>query len=399
MTLGLPGDVSRDSVSRAIVHAGHVAAWVYLGAGALVSLVFALGGASSGWLAAGLLLLMCATLAFVALRRTVASSVLYLVVGAAVTIGITMLAMDSPYGLTTTDNVVIAIPCIGLVLVGGAGAGSWLAIAWVTVAYAIGQAASALGAVVSDAVFQVNIAATALAAFVVLVRAVDGLTRRAGLRGQAALVRANVAVREATARRDHELEAVTRLHDTAMGHLLSIAAAGSGPIDDRLRADIRRDLALLVGRDWLEQHLAELDDPTGAGMGVGDGTPVLDQAFATAADEQLDVQMTGDLAVLGSLGQHRASELDAAVAECLRNVARHAGVREAEIILGSGGGEVTVAVMDVGAGFEPERVPAARRGLRDEVVERVEREGGSVRVWSAIGVGTTIVLAVPEGGR
>ncbi|MET4157273.1 ATP-binding protein [Agromyces sp. PvR057] len=397
MTLGLPGDVSRDSVNRALVHAGHVGAWVYLGMGAVVAISLAIGGSPKGWIAAGLALLMAGTLSLVAVYRSVFWSVLYLVVGGGVTLVLTVFAMQSEHGLATTDNAVIAIPCIALLLVGGAGAGSVAASLWVVAAYAVGQVATYAGSVVSDSEYRVSTAATILALFIVVVRTVDGVTRHSGLRRQAALVRANVAAREATARRDHELEAITRLHDTAMEHLLAIASAGSGPIDDRLRADIRQDLSLLVGRDWVEQHSGGFGDASNA-FDIADGTPVLDQAFATAADLGLDVKMTGDLAVLGLLGPHRATELDLAVAECLRNVARHAGVQEAEIILGNGGGEVTVAVMDVGAGFEPERVPAALRGLRVEVVERLERELGSARVWSAIGLGTTIVLTMPEGG-
>ncbi|GAA1961986.1 sensor histidine kinase [Agromyces allii] len=399
MTLGLPGDLSRDSVGRAIVHAGHVAGWVYLAMGGLVSLSLAIGGRPAGWIAAGLLLIMAGLLSFVALHRTVMSTLLYLVAGAGITVWMTALAMRSEYDFASTDNAVVAIPCIALVLVGGAGSGSWIACLWVVVAYTVGQPAAYVGATISDSTFQINTAATAVAVFVMLIRGVDGLTRRAGLRRQAALVRANVAAREATARRDHELEAVTRLHDTAMSHLLAIASAGSGPVDERLRTDIRQDLELLVGRDWIAQHRSEAGDVAVVAVdGDADGTPVLDLAFAAAEDEGLDVQLTGDLAVLSHLGARRAAELDAAVAECLRNVARHAGVQEAEMILGIGGGEVTVAVMDIGSGFDADQIPAGRRGFRDGVVARIEREGGTARVWSAIGVGTTIVLTVPEGG-
>ncbi|ANJ26263.1 sensor histidine kinase [Agromyces aureus] len=398
MTLGLPGDLSRDSEGRAIVHAGHVAAWVYLGMGALVALALAVGGRPSGWIAAGLTVIMAGLLSVVALHRTVTSTLLYLVVGAGATVWLTVLAMSADYDLGSTDNAVIAIPCIALVLVGGAGNASVIACIWAAIGYGTSQLATFVGAMLSDSAFQVNTAATAVAVFVMLIRGVDGLTRRGGLRRQAALVRANVAAREATARRDHELEAVTRLHDTAMGHLLAIASAGSGPVDERLRTDIRQDLELLVGRDWMAQHRGEQVASAPRASGDADVTPVLDLAFATAADEGLDVQMTGDLAVLSHLGPRRAAELDTAVAECLRNVARHARVQEAEMIIGYGGGEVTVAVMDVGSGFDVDRIPAGRRGFRDDVVARIEREGGTARVWSAIGVGTTVVLTVPEGG-
>ena len=109
--------------------------------------------------------------------------------------------------------------------------------------------------------------------------------------------------------------------------------------------------------------------------------------------------MTGDLAVLGLLGPGRAAALDAAVAQCLINVARHAGVAEAELALGLGSGEVTVAVMDSGVGFDEREVPEDRIGLRTSIRARIEQEGGTVRLWSTKGIGTTIVLTVPEGGE
>jgi signal transduction histidine kinase len=109
--------------------------------------------------------------------------------------------------------------------------------------------------------------------------------------------------------------------------------------------------------------------------------------------------VTGDFGVLGVLGLRRAAALDAAVAQCLINVARHAGVDEAELALGYGGGEVTVAVMDSGAGFDESEVPPDRIGLRTSIRARIEQEQGTVRLWSTKGIGTTIVLTVPEGGE
>ncbi|WP_157427442.1 sensor histidine kinase [Agromyces salentinus] len=403
MTLGLPGgDLSRDSVGRAIVHAGHVGAWVYLGAGGLASLASALSGVALSWAAVALTAAIAVLLVLVAVRRTVATTLTYLVVGGVATAGMTMVAMEPVYELGTTNNAIVAIPCVALVLVGGAGTGSVAAIAWTLAGLVVGQIAVWIGAQVVGAPFVVNLAAVGAAGLVIMIRTFDGLNRRVGVRGQTGLVRAGVRANAAVARRDHELEAITSLYDIAMGHLLAIAASGSGPIDERRRADIRQDLELVIGRDWVDAHGAGSSNPsdihTPVAVGGADALPTLDHAFTTAAEEGLDVQMTGDLAVLGALGPERAADIDEAVAECLRNVARHANVREAELIIGNGGREVTVAVMDAGVGFDPERVPADRRGIRFGVRERLERHGGSARVWSAIGIGTTVVLTVPEGG-
>ena len=51
-------------------------------------------------------------------------------------------------------------------------------------------------------------------------------------------------------------------------------------------------------------------------------------------------------------------------------------------------------VVDGGRGFDPATVPADRLGLRQSVVGRVERVGGSARVWSGA-TGTTVLLSVP----
>ncbi|HEY1106004.1 MAG TPA: ATP-binding protein, partial [Agromyces sp.] len=146
--------------------------------------------------------------------------------------------------------------------------------------------------------------------------------------------------------------------------------------------------------------------PVGAGPAGGaadplpmsNGDPPLAQAFTAAEHAGLTVRVTGDVGVMHVLGPARAEALDAAVAQCLINVARHAGVGEAELALGLGGGEVTVAVMDSGVGFDESAVPDDRIGLRTSIRARIEQQEGTVRLWSTKGIGTTIVLTVPEGG-
>jgi signal transduction histidine kinase len=42
-------------------------------------------------------------------------------------------------------------------------------------------------------------------------------------------------------------------------------------------------------------------------------------------------------------------------------------------------------------------VPLDRIGLRTSIRARIEQVRGSVRLWSTKGIGTTIVITVPEG--
>ena len=415
MTLGLPGHLARDSLSRALAHAGHCAAWVCLGIGVVVGVIGAtVGGDPAGWVGAALSASMAGLLVLVARHPTVTFTLLYLVVGTGAVLILTVLVMDPSYRFETTNNVILALPRVALLLVGGAGVGSVLGITWAALGYGLGEAAAFLGAALAGGVWVPNVAAAAAFGIVLVVRTFDGVSRRSDSRRETGLHRASQQTRELSIRHDYELRATARLHDTALSHLVAIAAAGSGPVDERLRVGIRQDLGLIVGRDWAVDHgrgpgVVELPARSARGTdaattpattaAMSDDAPTLENAFAAAANAGLDVRMTGDLAVLGLLGPGRAAALDDAVAQCLINVARHADVDEAELALGYGGGEVTVAVMDSGVGFDEDEVPADRIGLRTSIRARIEQQGGTVRLWSTKGVGTTIVLTVPEGGE
>ena len=432
MTLGLPSHLARDSLSRALAFAGHCAAWVCLGIAVIVGVI---GAATTGtpawWAVVGLSVAMALLLGLLARWPTVTFTLLYLMAGTGTVVTLTVLVMEHAHRIATTDNIVLALPRVALILVGGAGSGAVIAITWATLGYGLGEAASFLGAALGAGVWQPNAAAAIAFGILVVIRAFEGLSRRSDARRQVGLHRASQHMREIAIRHDVELRATARLHDTALSHLVAIAAAGSGPVDDRLRDGIRHDLDLIVGSDWADAHAAATDatrpgldamrlgpdatwprpDPTRPGPDVmwprpdatwprpDDDPPTLEHAFTAAANMDLDVRMTGDLAVLGVLGPQRAAALDAAIAQCLVNVARHSGVGEAELAIGYRDGEVTVAVMDGGVGFDEREVPEDRIGLRTSIRARIQQEGGTVRLWSTKGAGTTIVLTVPEGGE
>jgi len=417
MNLGLPEHLARESMSRALAYAGQCAALVCLAIGmivagdaALAAGDAALPGASRDDLAALVLLGVQAILLLLLARHTtVTLTVVYLLAGAAVVFGVTILAMTPDNGVDSTNTTVIALPQLALVLAGGAGTGSLIALAWVVLAYGLAEAAAFLGAAVGGGTWVPNAATAAAFGLLVVVRVFDGVSRRADTRRETGLHRASQQTRELALRHDYELRATARLHDTALSHLVAIAAAGSGPIDERLRSGIRQDLGLIVGRDWAIDHGDTSADhdvrgapgssaPARRSPSVQATRTVLPEAIDAAHNAGLAVRLTGDARVLASLGPSRAAALDSAVAQCLVNVARHAGVHEAEVAIGPGHGDVTVVVIDSGLGFDLDAVPDDRIGLRTSIRARIEQEGGTVRIWSSPGVGTTVVLTVPEGG-
>lgn len=405
MTLGLPGHLARDSMSRALATSGHFAAFTCLATAAIVAFVSATSfGDIDDWAALVLTLAMAVFLVALMIFPTVTLTVVYLVAGAAVVCALTIILMGPGGRFADTNNALTALPVIALLLVGGAGYGSVTALVWASLGYGLGEAATFLGVALVGGAYAPNLAAAAAFGLVVIVRTFDGWSRRWDSRRKAGLHRASQQSHELEIRHDYELRATARLHDTALSHLVAIAAAGSGTVDERLRVGIRQDLGLIVGRDWATDH-AETDGSGGDRVRMGARAPAsvdverLPQALAAAANAALELRVTGDLAVLGALGPRRAAALDAAVAQCLINVARHAGVDEAEVAVGLGDGEVTVAVMDSGVGFDEHEVPEDRIGLRTSIRARIEQEQGTVRLWSTKGIGTTIVLTVPEGGE
>jgi signal transduction histidine kinase len=87
--------------------------------------------------------------------------------------------------------------------------------------------------------------------------------------------------------------------------------------------------------------------------------------------------------------------LIAAAGEALTNAAKFAGDAGAIAVYAEMDRDrAQVFVRDRGEGFEPDSVPADRRGLRESIIGRMARNGGSATVRSAPGQGTEIELVI-----
>jgi signal transduction histidine kinase len=81
--------------------------------------------------------------------------------------------------------------------------------------------------------------------------------------------------------------------------------------------------------------------------------------------------------------------------ECLHNVAKHSGAKEATLALRGEKGGLLLSVTDKGGGFDPELV-ADQSGLGIVGIrERVRLVGGSVSIHSRPGHGAVIDVRVP----
>jgi signal transduction histidine kinase len=117
-------------------------------------------------------------------------------------------------------------------------------------------------------------------------------------------------------------------------------------------------------------------------------------------------QVTPELAIRWPVGRDlavpaaQAEALCGAAGEVLRNVAAHAGVRDATVtVRGDGSGGAQVIISDDGAGFDPAQVGPLSRGLRHSVLGRLREAGGNAEVISSPGQGTTVTLTWRPAGQ
>lgn len=203
------------------------------------------------------------------------------------------------------------------------------------------------------------------------------VVRRAARRADAAVAeaaQARGASLVAAAVRAEEREFATSLHDTAATTLLMVGIGQVRSDAAWLPAQARRDLDRLR---TFTSHGAGSADLVGLLRAELDAVP-LDVEFDGPGELPLPYQV--------------ARALAGAAGEALRNVHRHAGVTEAAVRLSGGPHGLRLEISDLGAGFDPDKVPATRYGLRESVHGRMARVGGTAAVVSAPGEGTLVRL-------
>jgi two-component system sensor histidine kinase UhpB len=82
------------------------------------------------------------------------------------------------------------------------------------------------------------------------------------------------------------------------------------------------------------------------------------------------------------------------VQEALTNIRRHSKARRADIRMLQDKGEIKLEIRDDGVGFDPERIPEDRFGVRG-IVERARLFGGQARIKSEPDRGTLITVRLP----
>ena len=212
--------------------------------------------------------------------------------------------------------------------------------------------------------------------------------------------RAHRAERQASEIEAQRRQSARLLHDTVLATLTLLAHSGVGVTPGALRAQAGDDAHLLR-----QLRLGVNPSPQDAVLTSTGSIPVL-----TSDDAILGTTLESVKQRFGRIGLevswHGTGQvllpsdvLDAfllALAECLENVRRHAGVTEAHVTITDDATTVRAMVTDSGIGFDVKDIDSARLGLKDSVIARLGEVGGTARLFSSPGSGTTVVLEVPK---
>jgi signal transduction histidine kinase len=248
--------------------------------------------------------------------------------------------------------------------------------------FALGEGTIAVTAAVVSLPYRLDVPPIAIAAAVVIAYALVPLARRRSRRGTASLQEADRRTRARRLRESEGRESIALLHDTLLGELAVLAHREPGALDETERARIVRSLESSAVLPLLH---AEPPAPDGIAAWL----------VSIGAAGGVTVRLEGEVTALDRVSEPAGSAMRAALAQCLVNVVRHAGVTEAWLAAAVDAGEVSVTIVDEGVGFDPDAVPHDRLGLSESVVGRLERYGGTVRVWSSPGAGTSVHVTIP----
>jgi|RhiMethySRZTD1v2_1073278.scaffolds.fasta_scaffold30782_4 signal transduction histidine kinase/phage shock protein PspC (stress-responsive transcriptional regulator) len=83
-----------------------------------------------------------------------------------------------------------------------------------------------------------------------------------------------------------------------------------------------------------------------------------------------------------------------AAREAMVNAAKHSGADHVDVYAETAGPKVEVFVRDRGAGFDPDAIPDGRLGVRESILGRMQRHGGSASIRSGPGEGTEVRLSM-----
>ncbi len=184
-------------------------------------------------------------------------------------------------------------------------------------------------------------------------------------------------------RSQERADIAAHLHDSVLQTLALIQRNADSPREvTRLARGQERELRdLLYGTREASGQLAD---------GLRAAAAEVEDAYAIT----IDVVVVGDLALNEGL-----AAACAAAREAMVNAAKHADVTEVTVYAEVEPEQVSVFVRDRGLGFDFDSIADDRHGIRNSILGRVERYGGTATVLSATGAGTDVHITMPPAPK
>jgi len=191
--------------------------------------------------------------------------------------------------------------------------------------------------------------------------------------------------RQARVRAEERADIAARVHDSVLQTLALIQRRADDPQKVVWLARMQeREL-----RSWLFEGRGP--NEADADMTLAAGVRQIQQDVEARYGVPVEAVTVGECELDDNL-----SALLAAAREATVNAAKWSGASVISLFAEVEPAEVSLVVRDRGRGFDPEAVPADRKGLAESIHGRMTRRGGSVTVNSAEGEGTKVTLKMPR---
>ena len=195
------------------------------------------------------------------------------------------------------------------------------------------------------------------------------------------LVRSLGEERRARIRSQERAEVAAHLHDSVLQTLAMVQRRAGDPRE--VAALARRQEREL--RAWLSSRPESARGESRLGSALRDAAEEVESVHGV----EVDVVAVGDRTL-----DDKAEALVAAAREAMTNAAKFGGGGPVAVYAEVSDGNASVFVRDRGPGFDVAAVPEDRRGVRESIIGRMERHGGSARVTSNPGGGTEVELTL-----
>jgi len=181
---------------------------------------------------------------------------------------------------------------------------------------------------------------------------------------------------------EERAEVAAHLHDSVLQTLALIQRSSADP-DEVITLARRQEREL---RGWLYGT-----EPTVIGDTLAGALRAVADGIEAETRVKVEVVSVGDVPM-----SETVVSLTRAAKEAMSNAAHHAGVDAIDVYAEAAEDRVTVFVRDRGGGFDPLSVPEDRAGVRESIVGRMQRAGGSAAIRSSSERGTEVRLTLPR---